>query len=89
MTTWAGEPRPYPDDEGVRVRLLAGPVEAPERDASAGRKRVRRHGVPGCPDCTEDEPCQAHAVCDPLATIGAAPAAPVGPDERVRDWRPA
>jgi hypothetical protein len=70
----------YPPDEHVRYRQLDMPVEAPPRP----RPRKRRP-VPGCGQCG-GEPCARHGY-DVLASIGAAPAEPLSPDEHVHDWR--
>jgi hypothetical protein len=63
---------PYPEGGGPRVvmRLLRMPVGRPA-GAEPGPPRAER---------------KSGGSCSLLATLGRAPAGPVSPDERVRDW---
>ena len=75
----------YPPDEGVKLRMLRMPVQAPDRTPRS--RRCERHApLPGCAACSKTEPCARHASFDLLASLGAAPADP-SPDELVNDWR--
>jgi hypothetical protein len=69
---WNSKAQPYPDDAGVRARMLTMPVESPPVRATAVRRRSRKTPVDGCEACAENgsRPCYRHASCDPLATIG-------------------
>lgn len=77
MTTWLGDqqPQPYPDDTGVKMRILHGPVKSPEGEPPDPPKVKRASG----------------GECDPMATIGERrPRGPVAPDDRVPwyEWPP-
>lgn len=87
-------PGPYPDDAGVRTRLVGGPVDPPSRERAPGRPKQRRDpGDPSCEACVSSPTghCEAHREYhheyDPLASLGMR-ARDQTPDEYVHDWRP-
>lgn len=63
---------PYPDPAGVRWRLVKMPVRRPPEPEPAPGTATRRDGT----------------ACDWRKSCGLAPAGPVDPMDRVRDWTP-
>jgi hypothetical protein len=69
---WSEPAAPYPDDHGVKGRLLrmpVGPPPAREPKMTATRRSDGR-------------------TVDVMATLGVSRPGPVSPDDRVHDWKP-